>query len=116
MQAPIICSTCTNNNNSGQTLITDSESGEIFCSNCGMVMLDNIEEYRPAWRTFTTTTDELNNQGRSSIGMSTSLAGHDMGLPTIIGKTDRAASISRVGFCTTYHVIDKQFLVLHMLD
>ena len=55
MQAPIICSTCTNNNNSGQTLITDSESGEIICSNCGMVMLDNIEEYRPAWRTFTTT-------------------------------------------------------------
>ena len=51
MQAPIICSTCTNNNNSGQTLITDSESGEIICSNCGMVMLDNIEENHPAWRT-----------------------------------------------------------------
>ena len=53
MQTPIIYSTCTNN--SGQMLITDPESGEIICRNCGMVMLDNIEEYRPAWRTFTTT-------------------------------------------------------------
>ena len=49
MQTPIIYSTCTNN--SAQTLITDPESGEIICCNCGMVMLDNIEEYRPAWRT-----------------------------------------------------------------
>lgn len=49
MQTPIIYSTCTNN--SGQMLITDPESGEIICSNCGMVMLDNIEENHPAWRT-----------------------------------------------------------------
>jgi transcription initiation factor TFIIIB Brf1 subunit/transcription initiation factor TFIIB len=97
MQTPIIYSTCTNNNNSGQMLITDPESGKIICSNCGMVMLDNIEENRPAWRTFTTTTDELTNQGRSRIVVSTSLAGHEMGLPTIIGKTDRGASIFRVG-------------------
>jgi transcription initiation factor TFIIB len=108
MQTQIICSTCTNNN-SGQILITDPESGEIICSNCGMVMLDNIEENRPAWRTFTTTTDELNNQGRSRIGMSTSLARYDMGLSTIIGKTDRDAYIP-CGFCTAYHAIDKPLL------
>jgi len=78
MQTPIICSTCTNNNNSGQILITGPESGEIIRSDCGMVMLDNIEENRPAWRTFTTTTDELNNQGRSRIGMSTSLARYEI--------------------------------------
>jgi len=47
MQTPIICSTCTNNNNSGQILITGQESGEIIRSDCGMVMLDNIEENRP---------------------------------------------------------------------
>ena len=114
MQTPIIYSTCTNN--SGQMLITDPESGEIICSNCGHVISEKTLETQAEWRAFTTTTDELNNQGRSSIGMSTSLAGHDMGLPTIIGKTDRAPSISLVGFCTTYHAIDKPFLVLHMLE
>jgi transcription initiation factor TFIIB len=72
-------------------LVTDSESGEIICANCGMVMLDNIQESRPEWRTFTTT-DEANNTRRIRTGMPTSLARHDMGLATMIGSEDKDAS------------------------
>ena len=86
MQTSITCSIC--NNNSGQ-IITDTESGEIICRNCGMVMLDNVQETRPEWRSFTT--DEANNT-RSRTGMPTSLARHDKGLATIIGRTNKDAS------------------------
>jgi transcription initiation factor TFIIB len=71
-------------------LATDSESGEIICANCGMVMLDNVQESRPEWRTFATT-DEPDNS-RSRTGMPISLARHDMGLATIIGSEDKDAS------------------------
>jgi transcription initiation factor TFIIB len=55
-----------------------------------MVMLDNVQESRPEWRTFATT-DEPNNS-RSRTGMPTSLARHDMGLATMIGSEDKDAS------------------------
>ncbi len=71
-------------------LVTDLESGEIICANCGMVMLDNIQESHPEWRSFTT--DEANNTRRIRTGMPTSLARHDMGLATIIGSEDKDAS------------------------
>ena len=87
MQTSIICSTCNND----QTSVTDPESGEIVCGNCGMVMLDNIQEERPEWRSFTTT-DEVNNSRRSRTGMPTSLARHDRGLATIVGSEDKDAS------------------------
>jgi transcription initiation factor TFIIB len=86
MQTSITCSIC--NNNNGQ-IITDNESGEIICRNCGMVMLDNVQETRPEWRSFPT--DEANNT-RSRTGMPTSLARHDKGLATIIGRTNKDAS------------------------
>ena len=41
MQTSIICSIC--NNNSGR-IITDTESGELICRNCGMVMLDTTRD------------------------------------------------------------------------
>ena len=88
MQTSVTCSSCNNNNNTGQ-IITDSESGEIICRNCGMVMLDNVQESRPEWRSFTT--DEVNNS-RSRTGMPTSLARHDKGLATIIGRANKDAS------------------------
>ena len=86
MQTSIICSTCNND----QTSVTDLESGEIICRNCGMVMLDNIQETRPEWRSFTTS-DDANNT-RSRTGMPISLARHDKGLATIIGRTNKDAS------------------------
>ena len=86
MQTSITCSNC--NNNTGQ-IITDTESGEIICRNCGRVMLDNLQESRPEWRSFTT--DEVNNT-RNRTGMPTSLARHDKGLATIIGRANKDAS------------------------
>jgi transcription initiation factor TFIIB len=66
--------------------ITDPQSGEIICSNCGMVISDIIQEAtRQEWRAFST--QEANTKGRT--GSPTSLAYHDMGLATVIGKADR---------------------------
>ena len=83
-----VCSVCKDN----QT-ITDTESGEIICSKCGHVISDKIEEIRPEWRNFASS-DGSNDKSR--IGMSTSLARHDMGLSTIIGRTDRDASGQKI--------------------
>ena len=83
-----VCSICGCN----QT-ITDTESGEIICSKCGQVISDKIEEILPEWRNFASS-DGSNDKSR--IGMSTSLARHDMGLSTIIGRTDRDASGQKI--------------------
>jgi transcription initiation factor TFIIB len=57
-----------------------------------MVMLDNIQENRPEWRSFTTT-DEVNDSRRSRrTGMPTSLARYDKGLATMVGSEDKDAS------------------------
>jgi transcription initiation factor TFIIB len=52
-------------------------------------MLDNLQDSRPEWRSFTT--DDVNNS-RSRAGMPISLARHDMGLATMIGSQDKDAS------------------------
>ena len=77
------------------SLVTDPEVSEIICSVCGQVIADYIQESRPEWRTFNDCEIEINNN-RSRIGMSTSLARHDMGLSTVIGRTDRDASGNRI--------------------
>jgi transcription initiation factor TFIIB len=70
-------------------MITDRESAEVVCSRCGRVISDYVETNSPDWHT--SIKDRSNN--RSGIGMSlSSLARHDMGLSTIIGRTDRDAS------------------------
>jgi len=85
MKTSIICSIC--NKKEGQA-VTDPESGEVICSNCGMVMVEAVSENRSEWRAFKT--EEANQ--RSRTGTPTSLARHDMGLATIIGRTDKDAS------------------------
>jgi transcription initiation factor TFIIB len=80
----IVCQVCSEDGES----ITDPESGEIICSNCGMVISENVQESRAEWRAFTA--DEAKNRRRS--GMPTSLARHDMGLATVIGRSDKDAS------------------------
>jgi transcription initiation factor TFIIB len=79
----VLCSLCKKDE-----MITDLESGEIICSNCGLVVSDKVQETRPEWRAFNT--EESNNRTRT--GIPTSLARHDMGLSTIIGKSDKDAS------------------------
>ncbi|WP_148681003.1 transcription initiation factor IIB [Candidatus Nitrososphaera gargensis] len=83
MQTAILCSIC----KSDQT-VTDPESGEIICRNCGLVLSDKAQESRPEWRAFTG--EEAND--RSRTGIPSSLARHDMGLSTVIGRTDKDAS------------------------
>lgn len=82
MQTSIVCSVCNKNNET----VADPDSGELICGNCGTVLLENIVESGPEWR--------LSGEGkdRSRTGMPTSLSRHDMGLATIIGKTNRDAS------------------------
>jgi len=72
----------------GKTMITDSESGEIICVNCGRVVIDKATAMQPEWRAFTA--EDVTNRART--GTPTSLARHDMGLATVIGNTSRDAS------------------------
>jgi transcription initiation factor TFIIB len=69
-------------------MVVDTSGGELFCSNCGFVVKEKIEEEGPEWRAFSK--EEKDN--RSRTGGPSSLAMHDMGLATVIGTTDRDAS------------------------
>jgi len=69
-------------------LVTDNNSGEVFCGSCGFVMTDKIQESGPEWRSFS----KEEHEGRSRTGVPTSLAMHDMGLATIIGPADKDAT------------------------
>ncbi len=68
-------------------MVTDLESGEIVCSNCGTIATGIVEDNGKEWRSFP---DNENN--RSRTGLPFSLAVHDMNLSTIIGKTNRDSS------------------------
>ena len=90
-----ICSIC-----KSKQIITDSESSELICSKCGQVISDKVEQEGPEWRNFDLLASSMSqsngSNSRSRVGMSTSLARHDMGLSTIIGRTDRDASGQKI--------------------
>jgi transcription initiation factor TFIIB len=91
-----VCSICKSNQ-----IIADAESGELICSKCGQVISDKVQQEGPEWRNFDLLASSMSqsNSGsnsRSRVGMSTSLARHDMGLSTIIGRTDRDASGQKI--------------------
>ena len=69
-------------------LVTDNESGEMFCSKCGYVITEKIQESGPEWRSFSQ--DEHGERARA--GAPTSLAMHDMGLATVINPVNKDAS------------------------
>ena len=69
-------------------LVTDNESGEMFCSKCGFVITEKLQESGPEWRSFSQ--DEHGNRARA--GAPTSLTMHDMGLATIINPVNKDAS------------------------
>ena len=74
-------------------MISDPESGEIICSNCGVVVSDKIQDInRPDRRAFSP--EEVDN--RIITGSAVSLARYDMGLATTIGKADRDAKGHRL--------------------
>jgi len=69
------------------TIITDFETGEVICSNCGHVLSERVEDSGPEWHSFS---DDKTNRRRTGDG--TSLAKHDHGLSTIISLTNKDAS------------------------
>jgi len=84
MQTSIACPVCRN-----RRIVTDSESGEIICSICGIVISDKVPDMtRPEWGAFGA--EEIHDKHRT--GILTSLARFDMGLSTTIGRTNRDAS------------------------
>jgi transcription initiation factor TFIIB len=99
----LACSTC----DTDRTAITDPESGEIICSNCGIVILERIEDYVHSERR-AYSMEEANH--RSRTGAPTFLALHDKGLSTIIGRgikdakgsTLEATALSRIDRLRTW--------------
>jgi transcription initiation factor TFIIB len=96
VSSSIRCSICSKKGVKSAVVITDPESGEIICSDCGMVISQNIEDTRPEWRSFGSEGGGVEGYGKSRTGMPTSLARHDKGLTTIIGRTDRDANGNKI--------------------
>ena len=83
-----LCPSCKTDN----AIITDPKSGEIICSRCGMVVSDNLLESSQEWHTF----DIDKSVGRARTGLPSSLARHDMGLSTVIGKENVDATKNKI--------------------
>jgi transcription initiation factor TFIIB len=69
-------------------MVLDTSTGELFCSRCGYVIKEKIEEEGPEWRAFS----KEEKDDRSRTGVPASLAMHDMGLATVIGTADKDAA------------------------
>jgi transcription initiation factor TFIIB len=82
----LVCKTCYK----FADVITDVESGETICTNCGMVMSNDksLQHTTPEWRAF----DANQMRDRSRVGMPMTLTRHDKGLSTVIGRPDKDAS------------------------
>jgi len=71
------CPRCGKNN-----LVTDTESGELFCAKCGFVITERVDNQGPE-RTFS------DNTNKSRTGDRTSLTRHDRGLSSIINPINK---------------------------
>jgi transcription initiation factor TFIIB len=69
-------------------VITDPETGELIRKDTGEVISDNTLSREKEWRSF----DTIEHENRARTGTPTSLAFHDMGLSTVIGKEATDAS------------------------
>lgn len=68
-------------------MLTDGSTGERFCQSCGNVVIERIEDSRPERRSFV---EDHNDSSRT--GAPSSLAIHDRGLATTIGRESNDAS------------------------
>jgi transcription initiation factor TFIIB len=68
-------------------MVTDQNTGELFCSKCGLVVTDKIVDSGAEWRSFS---NDEGNKARTGAG--TSLTMHDMGLSTVIGAVNKDAT------------------------
>jgi transcription initiation factor TFIIB len=74
-------------------LVTDPESREHICKKCGMILSDKVQDMiNPSkwYDTFDAIIETKDRRHRT--GIPTSLARYDMGLSTVIAKTNRDAS------------------------
>jgi transcription initiation factor TFIIB len=74
-------------------LVTDPESREHICKKCGMILSDKVQDMinRSEWYdTFDAIIETKDRHHRT--GIPASLARYDMGLSTVIAKTNRDAS------------------------
>ena len=85
------CSVCCSDQ-----IVTIPDSGEIVCEHCGAVISDKIEEKGPEWRRFTTASAGREENDENRTGMPFSLARSDMGLSTVIGRTNKDAKGSKI--------------------
>jgi transcription initiation factor TFIIB len=85
-----LCSICNRNDR----IVTDPESGEIICGNCGMVISDKVEDTSHLERQIFR--EGQIDETRARTGAPTSLARHDMGLATVIGRDNRDASGQKI--------------------
>ncbi len=69
-------------------VVSDPETGELIRKDTGEVISDNMLSQRKEWRSF----DIEEGANRAPTGAPTSLAFHDMGLSTVIGKEATDAS------------------------
>jgi transcription initiation factor TFIIB len=71
------------------TIVTDPETGEMICLSCGRILAEktNVKDY-----TF------LSDEDYSHVGARITLAFHDMGLSTIIGKTNQDYAGKPLGY------------------
>jgi transcription initiation factor TFIIB len=70
-----------------EKILTDENTGELFCGSCGFVISEKLEDTGAEWRSFSQ--DEGN---RARTGAGTSLTMHDMGLSTVIGSVNKDAT------------------------
>ncbi len=68
-------------------MVTDQNTGELFCSKCGLVITDKIVDAGAEWRSFS---NDEGNKARTGAG--TSLTMHDRGLSTVIGAANKDAT------------------------
>jgi transcription initiation factor TFIIB len=69
-------------------VVTDPDTGELIRKDTGEVISDNALSQEKEWRSF----DIEEEKNRARVGVPTSLAFHDMGLSTTIGKEVTDAS------------------------
>ncbi len=71
-----------------RTLVDDVHTGELSCGNCGYVVSERAVDQRPEWRSFS----DGKGEDRARTGAPTSITYRDMGLSTMIGRSNRDAS------------------------
>ncbi len=71
-----------------RTLVEDLNTGELSCNHCGFVVSEKSMDSGPEWRSF----GDDKGEDRARAGSPTSITYRDMGLSTVIGRSNRDAS------------------------